>query len=152
MDEIERFDPATFVGRLLGRGDWKGYGVKKKIPPLFSRGREKLTKEKKKTSKNRFVDRMAEVAPEGKDQEALMDAISKGHFTLRTMYDQLANLQKLGPVRERFGDTSPFFPPICFLFLFRGPPRGARRGRSLRRGGGTNSNLIKKKPENPRNR
>lgn len=25
MDEIERFDPATFVGRLLGRGDWKGY-------------------------------------------------------------------------------------------------------------------------------
>ena len=125
MDEIERFDPATFVGRLLGRGDWKGYEVKKKKFPFFSRGREKLKKEKKKTSKNRFVDRMAEVAPEGKDQEALMDAISKGHFTLRTMYDQLANLQKLGPVRDCFGNTSTFFfPPIFFLFLFRGPPTG----------------------------
>ena len=74
MDEIERFDPATFVGRLLGRGDWKG-----------------------------FVDRMAEVAPEGKDQEAMMEAISKGHFTLRTMYDQLSNLQKLGPMTQLLG-------------------------------------------------
>ena len=31
-----------------------------------------------------------------------MDAISKGHFTLRTMYDQLASLQKLGPVSLNF--------------------------------------------------
>ena len=41
---------------------------------------------------------MAEVAPDSKGQEALMEAINKGHFTLRTMYDQLSNLQKLGPV------------------------------------------------------
>ena len=31
-----------------------------------------------------------------------MDAISKGHFTLRTMRDQLSNLQKLGPVSFDF--------------------------------------------------
>jgi hypothetical protein len=96
---------------------------------------------------------MAEVAPEGKDQEALMDAISKGHFPLRTMYDQLANLQKLGPVRERFGDPSPFFPPPYVFFFSSGARRGvpAGVGRSDA-GGGTNSNLMKKKPENPRNR
>lgn len=45
---------------------------------------------------------MAEVAPEGKEQEAMMEAINKGHFTLRTMYDQLSNLQKLGPVSFEF--------------------------------------------------
>ncbi len=25
MDEFEKFDTKTFVGRLLGRGDWKGF-------------------------------------------------------------------------------------------------------------------------------
>ena len=25
MDEFERFDPKAFVGRLLGRGDWRGF-------------------------------------------------------------------------------------------------------------------------------
>ena len=95
---------------------------------------------------------MAEVAPEGKDQEALMDAISKGHFTLRTMYDQLANLQKLGPVRDCFGNMSTFFPPHMFSFSLPGPAEGCPPGSVSQTRGGTNSNLIKKKPENPRNR
>ena len=25
MDEFERFEAKTFVGRLLGRGDWRGF-------------------------------------------------------------------------------------------------------------------------------
>lgn len=25
MDEFERFEPKAFVGRLLGRGDWRGF-------------------------------------------------------------------------------------------------------------------------------
>lgn len=74
LDDIERFDPPSFVGRLLGRGDWKG-----------------------------FVDRMQEVAPDAKGQEALMEAIGKGHFTLRIMQEQFANLQKLGPMNQLLG-------------------------------------------------
>ena len=48
MDELERFEAASFVGRLLGRGDWKG-----------------------------FVDRIQDVAPDEDEQEALMDKIHK---------------------------------------------------------------------------
>jgi hypothetical protein len=79
---------------------------------------------------------MAEVAPEGKDQEALMDAISKGHFTLRTMYDQLANLQKLGPVRDCFGNMSTFFSPPYVFFFSSGARRGVPAGVGLSDAGG----------------
>jgi signal recognition particle subunit SRP54 len=48
MDELERFEAKPFVGRLLGRGDWKG-----------------------------FVDRIQDVAPGEEEQEALMDKIGK---------------------------------------------------------------------------
>ena len=48
MDEMERFDAPSFVGRLLGRGDWKG-----------------------------FVDRIQDVVPDEDAQEALMEKIGK---------------------------------------------------------------------------
>ena len=34
MDEFERFEAKAFVGRLLGRGDWRGFVDKIQVPGL----------------------------------------------------------------------------------------------------------------------
>ena len=38
--------------------------------------------------------------PEEAKQEELMKDIAKGNFTLRILYDQLANIQKMGPMGQ----------------------------------------------------
>lgn len=71
MDEFERFEAKAFVGRLLGRGDWKG-----------------------------FVNKIQDAVPEEHLQEDMMKDIGKGNFTMRILYEQLANIQKMGPVNQ----------------------------------------------------
>lgn len=41
-----------------------------------------------------------DAVPEDQQKEELMESITKGNFTLRIMYEQLANIQKMGPVGQ----------------------------------------------------
>lgn len=41
-----------------------------------------------------------DAVPEDQQKEELMESISKGNFTLRILYEQLANIQKMGPVGQ----------------------------------------------------
>lgn len=38
--------------------------------------------------------------PEDLQKEEIMESISKGNFSLRILYEQLANIQKMGPVGQ----------------------------------------------------
>jgi signal recognition particle subunit SRP54 len=71
MHEFEDFETEKFVKRLLGRGDWGG-----------------------------FIDKVKDVLPEEEQQEELLAKITKGEFTLRIMYDQFANIMKMGPMSQ----------------------------------------------------
>merc|ERR1712032_397760 len=70
FDEFTSFDPQSFVSRLLGMGDLKG---------LFQS--------------------ITEVMPLDKQPE-LLKKISKGKFSLRDLYEQFQNLQKMGPMSQ----------------------------------------------------
>lgn len=72
MDEFEEFDTRRFVGKLLGMGDMEA---------LFTSIKDVV----------------------GDDEEAnkqLVNRIKEGQFSLRDMYDQFANLLKLGPLSK----------------------------------------------------
>jgi len=68
IDEFEPFDAKPFVSRLLGLGDWSG-----------------------------FMDKIADVMPMDSQPE-LLDKLEKGQFTMRILYEQFANIQKMGPM------------------------------------------------------
>ncbi|CAH9135237.1 unnamed protein product [Cuscuta epithymum] len=68
MDEFEVFDAKPFVSQLLGKGDWSG-----------------------------LMDKMNEIVP--MDQQAeLLQKLSGGNFTLRTLYEQFQITLKMGPI------------------------------------------------------
>lgn len=71
MHEFEDFEAKKFVARLLGRGDWGG-----------------------------FIDKVKDALPEEAAQEELLAKITKGEFTLRIMYEQFANIMKMGPMSQ----------------------------------------------------
>ncbi len=68
IDEFETFDAKPFVSRLLGLGDWTG-----------------------------FIDKIADAIPT-ESQPELLDKLAQGHFTMRILYEQFANIQKMGPM------------------------------------------------------
>jgi signal recognition particle subunit SRP54 len=68
IDEFEPFDTKPFVSRLLGLGDWTG-----------------------------FIDKIQDVIPQDQQPE-LLDKLAQGHFTMRILYEQFANIQKMGPM------------------------------------------------------
>jgi signal recognition particle subunit SRP54 len=70
MHEFETFETGKFVSRLLGKGDW-----------------------------NSFIERVQDAVPD-EDQPELMDKISRGQFTMRIMYEQFANITKMGPMSQ----------------------------------------------------
>mmetsp|Transcript_72840 Transcript_72840/g.189640 ORF Transcript_72840/g.189640 Transcript_72840/m.189640 type:complete len:521 (+) Transcript_72840:114-1676(+) len=70
FDEFQTFDPQSFVSRLLGMGDLKG---------LFQSITEAMPLDK---------------------QPELLNKISKGKFSLRDLYEQFQNLQKMGPMGQ----------------------------------------------------
>eukprot|EP00917_Polyrhabdina_sp_WS-2016_P002568 GHVP01005521.1.p1 GENE.GHVP01005521.1~~GHVP01005521.1.p1 ORF type:complete len:516 (+),score=96.09 GHVP01005521.1:41-1588(+) len=66
FEQIEPFNPQSFVKRILGLGDLSG-----------------------------LVSTMRDLVPEG-SQEAIKEKLIKGQFTLADMRDQLQNFQKMG--------------------------------------------------------
>eukprot|EP00435_Cladocopium_sp_Y103_P075318 s182_g56.t1 len=70
FDEFQPFDAQSFVSRLLGMGDLKG---------LFQTITEAMPLDK---------------------QPELLNKISKGRFSLRDLYEQFQNLQKMGPMSQ----------------------------------------------------
>jgi len=70
FDEFQTFEAQSFVMRLLGMGDLKG---------LFQTITEAMPMDK---------------------QPELLNKISKGKFSLRDLYEQFQNLQKMGPMGQ----------------------------------------------------
>jgi signal recognition particle subunit SRP54 len=70
IDEFESFHAQSFVSRLLGLGDWKG-----------------------------FMDKISEAIPHGQQPE-LMKKLEKGKFNLRILYEQYASIMKMGPMSQ----------------------------------------------------
>jgi signal recognition particle subunit SRP54 len=68
IDEFEPFDAKPFVSRLLGLGDWTG-----------------------------FIDKISDAIPTDSQPE-LLDKLAAGQFTMRILYEQFANIQKMGPM------------------------------------------------------
>ena len=72
MEDLEPFDTKRFVGKLLGMGDIAA-----------------------------VVDQIKNVV--GDDEEKnkeLFDRVTKGNLSLRDMYDQFANILKMGPLNK----------------------------------------------------
>jgi len=70
IDEFESFHAQSFVSRLLGLGDWKG-----------------------------FMDKISEAIPHGQQPE-LMKKLEKGNFSMRILYEQYASIMKMGPMSQ----------------------------------------------------
>merc|ERR1719162_1412017 len=70
FDEFQPFEAQSFVSRLLGMGDLRG---------LFQTITEAMPLDK---------------------QPELLSKISKGKFSLRDLYEQFQNLQKMGPMGQ----------------------------------------------------
>ena len=43
---------------------------------------------------------LQEAVPDDESKDELMDTLSKGNFTMRILYEQLANVQKMGSVGQ----------------------------------------------------
>jgi signal recognition particle subunit SRP54 len=72
LDELETFDPARFISRLLGMGDLQA-----------------------------LLEKAEEVGKE-QDLEATARKMMSGRFTLRDMYDQMEAMSKMGPLSKIF--------------------------------------------------
>mmetsp|Transcript_12342 Transcript_12342/g.39113 ORF Transcript_12342/g.39113 Transcript_12342/m.39113 type:complete len:499 (+) Transcript_12342:569-2065(+) len=70
MDEFEIFDTKPFVSRLLGLGDWSG-----------------------------FMDKIQDVIPQDQQPE-LLEKLAEGKFSMRILYEQFANILKMGPMGQ----------------------------------------------------
>jgi signal recognition particle subunit SRP54 len=72
LDELETFEPARFISRLLGMGDLQA-----------------------------LLEKAQEVGKE-QDLEATAKKMLSGRFTLRDMYDQMDAMSKMGPLSKLF--------------------------------------------------
>ncbi len=70
IDNLERFNPKGFVGRLLGMGD---------IEALLEKAKETITEEEAKDISEKFL---------------------KGEFTLLDLYEQMSAMRKMGPIAK----------------------------------------------------
>ncbi|MEK6853740.1 MAG: signal recognition particle protein Srp19, partial [Nanoarchaeota archaeon] len=70
IDDLERFNPKGFVGRLLGMGD---------IEALLEKAKEAITEEEAKDISEKFL---------------------KGEFTLLDLYEQMSAMKKMGPIAK----------------------------------------------------
>lgn len=73
FEDLDAFHAESFVSKLLGFGDVRG-----------------LVEEMKSMD-------------HGKDQEEIMEKMSKGEFTLRTMYKQFQSVMRIGPLDKVMG-------------------------------------------------
>jgi signal recognition particle subunit SRP54 len=72
IEDLEKFDPARFISRLLGMGD---------IQSLLERAQETLDQERMEETARRLL---------------------SGRFTLKEMYDQMEALTRMGPLSKIF--------------------------------------------------
>merc|ERR1712187_782744 len=93
FDEFTPFDPQSFVSRLLGMGDLKG---------LFQTITEAMPLDK---------------------QPELLKKMSKGKFSLRDLYEQFQNLQKMGPI----GQVMQMIPGMAQMMPQGAEKEGAKR-------------------------
>ena len=70
IENLERFNPKGFVGRLLGMGD---------IEALLEKAKEAITEEEAKDISEKFL---------------------KGEFTLLDLYEQMQAMKKMGPIAK----------------------------------------------------
>ena len=70
FDDLQPFEAKAFISKMLGRGDIKGLVTEFKEKGILD------------------------------DQEEMMERLSKGHFTLRDMYEQFSSIMKLGPISK----------------------------------------------------
>ncbi|MBI2581334.1 signal recognition particle protein [Candidatus Woesearchaeota archaeon] len=70
IEDLERFNPKGFVGRLLGMGD---------IEALLEKAKEAITEEEAKDISEKFL---------------------KGEFTLLDLYEQMSAMRKMGPIAK----------------------------------------------------
>jgi len=89
IDEFEAFETKSFVSRLLGLGDWSG-----------------------------FMDKITDVIPEDQQPE-LIEKLTEGTFSMRILYEQYANIMKMGPM----GQIMSMIPGFSSEIL----PKGAER-------------------------
>lgn len=82
FDDLDVFNPQSFISRLLGMGDMRGF-MEEMANTLKDGGREK--------------------------QEAMAARLVKGQFTLRDMYEQFQTVMKMGPLSKVMG-MLPGFP------------------------------------------
>lgn len=82
FDDLDVFNPQSFISRLLGMGDMRGF-MEEMTSTLKEGGREK--------------------------QEAMAARLVKGQFTLRDMYEQFQTVMKMGPLSKVMG-MLPGFP------------------------------------------
>jgi signal recognition particle subunit SRP54 len=73
MDQLEPFQAERFVGRLLGRGDVSG-----------------------------LVDKLADAIPE-RQQNEMVEAISKGNVSMRVMREVFDSVLSMGPLSQIMG-------------------------------------------------
>lgn len=74
FDDLEPFEAQSFVSKLLGFGDVRG-----------------------------FVKAIQEVSGGKKSQQELVNKMEKGQFTIRDMYQQFQNFLNLGPLQKYMG-------------------------------------------------
>ncbi|MBI2549857.1 signal recognition particle protein [Candidatus Woesearchaeota archaeon] len=70
VEDLEKFNPKGFVGRLLGMGD---------IEALLEKAKEAITEEEAKDISEKFL---------------------KGEFTLLDLYEQMQAIKKMGPIAK----------------------------------------------------
>ncbi len=70
IEDLEKFNPKGFVGRLLGMGD---------IEALLEKAKEAVTEEEAKDMSEKFL---------------------KGEFTLLDLYEQMQAIKKMGPIAK----------------------------------------------------
>lgn len=70
IEDLEKFNPKGFVGRLLGMGD---------IEALLEKAKEAVTEEEAKDMSEKFL---------------------KGEFTLLDLYEQMQAIRKMGPIAK----------------------------------------------------
>jgi len=96
FEDLEAFNARSFVSKLLGFGDMRGF--MEEIKQLNS-GKVSMV-----NRRSFFLSDRPSLRPVGgKDREEMMKNMAKGQFTLRDLYKQFQNVSKMGPLDRVMG-------------------------------------------------
>lgn len=94
FEDLEPFDPASFISKIMGRGDVKG---------LFERFKDTIDEEQVcyfHSGIRIFEQLLTLTCYVSLQSEKMMERLGKGKFTFRDFYEQLQQIQKLGPINK----------------------------------------------------